>query len=187
MRAKDAFDICYEVYVGARQVLEEKRFTVNPEFVADGLWRPDYKPKLAEYLADFALAGERGLGGARSGSPRLASRLILFRVYYLGRAPYHQARRHLGISELTWSQWAKKSASAWGGNCCARGCIRPGDTFGNPPRTKSSADSRLLDEFGVAGQRPLVPATPRPSRRGGRGRRSVGRRWDLRARGGPTP
>ncbi len=134
MRARDAFDICYEVYVGARQVLEEKRFTVNPEFVADGLWRPDNKPKLAEYVADFALAGERALGGARGGSPRLASRLILFRVYYLGRAPYHQARRHLGISELTWSQWAEEIRERVGQELLRSGLYPPGRYFREPSK-----------------------------------------------------
>src|SRR2546425_6401281 len=33
-------------------------------------------------------------------------RSILFRVYYLGGAEYHTARKHLGISELTWADWA---------------------------------------------------------------------------------
>jgi hypothetical protein len=35
-----------------------------------------------------------------------ASRMAMFRVFYLGGAEYHAARRHMGISELTWADWA---------------------------------------------------------------------------------
>ena len=80
VRPRDAFEICHEVYVQARQVLDEKLGTVRLEHVANGLWRPDTRPKLGEFVADFALAGERALA-----EPRLASRLILFRLYFLGR------------------------------------------------------------------------------------------------------
>ncbi len=129
MRAKDAFDICHEVYLHARQVLDEKLATVNTEFVADGLWRPDNKPKLAEYVVDFALAGERALGSTRGRSSRLASRLILFRVYYLGGAPYEKARRHLGISELTWSQWTEEIRERVGRELLRAGLYPPGKYF----------------------------------------------------------
>ena len=134
MRPKDAFDICHEVYVHARQVLDEKLTTVNTEFVADGLWRPDTKPKLSEYVADFALAGERALGGttrrgARGAEKLLASRLILFRVYYLGGAPYEKARRHLGISELTWSQWTEEIRERVGRELLRAGLYPPGKYF----------------------------------------------------------
>jgi hypothetical protein len=37
-----------------------------------------------------------------------ASRLAMFRVYYLGGAEYQAARRHLGITELTWADWAEE-------------------------------------------------------------------------------
>ncbi|MFY9584032.1 MAG: hypothetical protein WAR21_06020, partial [Candidatus Acidiferrales bacterium] len=103
MRPCDAFDICHEVYVNARQVVDKQGGLAaqNPDASSKYLWRPDVKPKLAEFVADFALAGRRALG-----SPRLASRRILFELYYLGGAEYHAARRQMGISELTWAQWA---------------------------------------------------------------------------------
>ncbi len=34
--------------------------------------------------------------------------MVMFRVYYLGGAEYQAARRHLGISELTWADWAEE-------------------------------------------------------------------------------
>jgi len=37
-----------------------------------------------------------------------ASRLILFRMYYLGGAEYEAARHLLGLSERTWSDWAEE-------------------------------------------------------------------------------
>ena len=43
-----------------------------------------------------------------SHTPLRASRLAMFRVFYLGGAEYHAARRHLGISELTWADWAEE-------------------------------------------------------------------------------
>jgi hypothetical protein len=43
-----------------------------------------------------------------SQTPLRASRLALFRVFYLGGAEYHAARRHMGISELTWADWAEE-------------------------------------------------------------------------------
>ncbi len=119
--------MCHEVYVHARQVLEQKLATVNPELSSKYLWRPDVRPKLSEYVADFALAGERALA-----SPRVSSRLILFRVYYLGRAPYEKARKHLGISELTWSQWAEEIRDRVGRELLRSGLYPPGRYFREP-------------------------------------------------------
>ena len=34
--------------------------------------------------------------------------MVMFRVFYLGGAEYQAARRHLGISELTWADWAEE-------------------------------------------------------------------------------
>ena len=34
--------------------------------------------------------------------------MAMFRVHYLGGAEYQAARRHLGISELTWADWAEE-------------------------------------------------------------------------------
>ena len=124
MRPADAFDICHEVYAAARQVLDCKLGTLHPEASSKYQWRPDNRPKLAEFVADFALAGQRALG-----SPRLASRLVLFRLYYLGGAEYHAARKHLGISELTWAQWADEIRERVGRELLRAGIFPPGRYF----------------------------------------------------------
>ncbi len=124
MRPCDAFEICHEVYLRAREVIDERLATTVLERPSDGLWRPDTRPRLAEYVADFARAGERALQ-----SPRLASRLVLFRVYYLGRAEYHAARKFMGISELTWSQWAEEIRERVGRELLRCGIFPPGRYF----------------------------------------------------------
>ena len=130
MRPGDAFDICHEVYVHARQVLDAKLTTTILERPADGLWRPDIRPRLAEYVADFCLAGQRALG-----EPRLASRLILFRVYYCGGAEYRAARKQLGISELTWAAWADEIRARVGRQFLRAGLFPPGRYFREPSPT----------------------------------------------------
>jgi hypothetical protein len=137
----DAFLVCHEIYVAARELVNSRVPTTQLQSASKFLWRPDLRPRLVEYVADFARAGERALGetsfcagsspyrgrsGARQPSnasrasrsvcgarqhhyavPR-ASRLILFRMYYLGGAEYEAARHLLGLSERTWSDWAEE-------------------------------------------------------------------------------
>src|SRR5580700_3803488 len=117
----DAFLVCHEIYVAARELVNSRVPTTQLQSASKFLWRPDLRPRLVEYVADFARAGERALGErektrtlknegcgtraeetsfcagsspyrGRSGArqhhyavPR-ASRLILFRMYYLGGA-----------------------------------------------------------------------------------------------------
>src|SRR5579884_2554480 len=54
-----AFDVCWEVYRMAREVLEAKRGVGAVDWRDTGkyLWRPDIRPRLNEWVADFALAG----------------------------------------------------------------------------------------------------------------------------------
>ena len=167
MLAMFAFDVCHEVYCAAREALD-KVPTLNAENSGKYLWRPDRLPRLAEYVCDFARAGERALGstdfslwgsanGARlskrggriraaargtlpstygtqqtkvcsTGALR-ASRLALFRVYYLGGAEYQAARRHLGISELTWADWAEEIRRRVGGELTRAGIFPPSKYF----------------------------------------------------------
>ncbi len=137
MLATFAFDICHEVYRAAREVLDNKIATLNMESSGKYVWHPDRLPQLTEYVADFARAGERALEGRgirtaavlrvspsqtplrtspsrtalRTGpsqTPLRASRMAMFRVFYLGGAEYHAARRYMGISELTWADWAEE-------------------------------------------------------------------------------
>ena len=79
-----AFDVCWEVYRGAREVLDTKRCVcaLNWEDATKFLWRPDFRPRINEFVADFALAGKAALD-----EPDCASRLVLFRLYYLGLMP----------------------------------------------------------------------------------------------------
>jgi hypothetical protein len=170
----DAFLVCHEIYVAARELVNSRVPTTQLQSASKFLWRPDLRPRLVEYVADFARAGERALGerektrtlkndpsqlsargcGTRAGEtsfcagsspyrgrsrarqhqtlpglrdrfaapdntrhagqrgsrqfPR-ASRLILFRMYYLGGAEYEAARHVLGLSERTWSDWAEEN------------------------------------------------------------------------------
>jgi hypothetical protein len=118
MRASGVFDVCHEVYAAAREMVDSRLPTVQLASVSKFLWRPDLRPRLVEYVADFARAGERALTPFdgrnsasrrfRPGSPNFtprASRLILFRMYYLGGAEYQAARRLLGLSEQSWVAW----------------------------------------------------------------------------------
>ena len=159
----DAFLVCHEIYLAARELVNSRVPTTQLQSASKFLWRPDLRPRLVEYVADFARAGERALGanfssakngviatpfsrpttpklhsradtGCRTPKARLsreghenqelsrvnqagaafgakkvrASRLILFRLYYLGGAEYEAARLLLGLSERTWSDWAEE-------------------------------------------------------------------------------
>ena len=186
MLATFAFDVCHDVYRAAREVIDSKIPTLNMECSGKYTWRPDRMPRLAEYVADFARAGERALGesgqsvtsvrreasrvrGLRSmrfgstsergfggtgqaGVPVLldgvrvraslgqlrtspsqqrlrASRMVMFRVFYLGGAEYAVARRHLGISELTWADWADEIRARVGRELASAGVFPPSKYF----------------------------------------------------------
>jgi hypothetical protein len=70
-------------------VLETKRGVCALNWQDSGrfLWRPDIRPRLNEWVADFALAGQAALDG-----PEHASRMVMFRMFYLGLSPYDTAR-----------------------------------------------------------------------------------------------
>jgi len=57
------------------------------------------------------------------------SRMAMFRVYYLGGAEYHAARRHLGISELTWADWAEEIRRLVGRELARSGVFPPSRYF----------------------------------------------------------
>ena len=100
-----AFDVCWDVYRSAREVLEAKRglSALNPKDMAKFLWRPDIRPRLTEFVADFTLACHAALD-----APDHASRMVLFRLYYLGLAPYENTRHYLGLSEHSWVNWTEE-------------------------------------------------------------------------------
>ncbi len=121
-----AFDVCWEVYRGARDVLETKRgvSALNWKDTGKFLWRPDFRPRLTEWVADFALAGQAALDG-----PDWASRMVMFRVYYLGLAPYENARHFLGLSERSWVNWSEEIRRRCGAELLGRGMFPPRKYF----------------------------------------------------------
>ena len=181
MLATLAFDVCHDVYRAAREAIDTKIPTLNAESSGKYQWHPDRMPRLAEYVCDFARAGERALGGIggngfslsravreRRNHPRTeicvslrndsgegcrsskrpptevcatepqtipserpfrASRMAMFRVYYLGGADYHAARRHLGISEITWADWAEEIRRLVGRELTRAGVFPPSRYF----------------------------------------------------------
>src|SRR5579862_6678483 len=126
MLATFAFDVCHDVYQAAREAIDNKIPTLNLESSGKYTWHPDRMPRLNEYVCDFARAGERALGD--SGTVR-ASRMAMFRMYYLGGAEYQAARRHLGISELTWADWAEEIRTRVGGELARSGVFPPSRYF----------------------------------------------------------
>ncbi|HEV3218502.1 MAG TPA: hypothetical protein VGZ48_01925 [Candidatus Acidoferrales bacterium] len=132
MKPAFAFDVCHGLYRAAREVLEGNMHSTDLVDREKYLWRPGLRPRLAEYVADFALAGQRALA-----SPHLASRLVLFRVHYLGGAELHAARAHLGIGELTWEQWSDDVKARVGRELLRRRIFPPRGYFrdASEPRT----------------------------------------------------
>ena len=88
------------------------------------LWRPDFRPRLNEGEADFALAGQAALDG-----PGWASRMVMFRVHYLGFAPYDNARHFLGLSERSWMNWLEEIRRRCGAELLRRGMFPPRKYF----------------------------------------------------------
>jgi hypothetical protein len=128
VKAELAFDVCWEVYRGAREVLEAKRgiSALKPEDCGKFMWRPDFRPPLNEWVADFSLAGQAALDG-----PERASRMVMFRLYYLGLAPYERARHFLGISERSWVNWSEEVRRRCGKELLRRGMFPPRRYFSN--------------------------------------------------------
>jgi hypothetical protein len=135
MKPPFAFDVCHELYRAAREVLEGNLHSPDLAAREKYLWRPGLRPRLAEYVADFALAGQRALA-----SPHLASRLVLFRVFYLGNAELHAARAHLGIGELTWEQWSDDVRARVGRELLARRIFPPRHYFRDATLARTPVD-----------------------------------------------
>jgi len=123
-----AFDVCWDVYRSAREVLEAKRglSALNAKDMTKFLWRPDIRPRLTEWVADFTLAGQAALDG-----PDRASRMVLFRLYYLGLAPYENTRHYLGLSEHSWVNWTEEIRRRCGKELLERRMFPPRKYFRN--------------------------------------------------------
>jgi len=87
---------------------------------------PDFRPRLNEWVADFALAGKSALDG-----PDWASRMVLFRLYYLGLAPYENARHFLALSEHNWVNWTEQIRHRCGKELLGRSMFPPRKYFTN--------------------------------------------------------
>ena len=124
-----AFDVCWDVYRSAREVLDTKRniSAMNVTDVGKFLWRPDIRPRIGEWVADFTLAGQKALE-----TPDMASRMVLFRVFYLGLAPYDRARRFLGLSEMGWVHWTEEIRRRVGRELLDRRMFPPRKYFRQP-------------------------------------------------------
>jgi len=124
-----AFDVCWEVYRGAREVLEAKRAPSAIDFSQNNSkysWKPDIQPRLKDWVADFALAGQSALD-----APHLASRMVLFRLFYLGLAPYEHARHTVGLSERGWVDWSEEIRRLCGRELLRREMFPPRRYFRN--------------------------------------------------------
>ena len=120
MKPATAFDICHEVYESAREIVNSRMSTMQMDQASKFLWRPDLKPRLVEYVADFARAGERALA---------PSRLILFRLYYLGGCEYQRARQRMGLSEIGWVNWTEEIRRDVGRELLRTGIFPPSRYF----------------------------------------------------------
>jgi hypothetical protein len=76
-----------------------------------------------------ANACSTGLRASPSHNSFRASRMAMFRVYYLGGAEYQAARRHLGISELTWADWGEEIRRLAGREFTRAGLFPPSKYF----------------------------------------------------------
>jgi len=123
-----AFDVCWEVYRSAREVLEAKRGISSRNWKDSDkyLWRPDIRPRLNDWMSDFTLAGQAALDG-----PEGASRMVMFRLYYLGLAPYETARHFLGLSEHNWVTWSEEIRRRCGKELLRRRMFPPRKYFTN--------------------------------------------------------
>jgi hypothetical protein len=55
--------------------------------------------------------------------------MVMFRVYYLGFAPYDNARHFLGLSERSWMNWLEEIRRRCGAELLRRGMFPPRKYF----------------------------------------------------------
>ena len=109
----------------AREALEGKFGTTDLESRDKYLWRPDLRPHLAEYVADFTLAGRHALG-----APILASRLALFGAFFTWEARRIRRRARIWESANAPGNCGRlRYVRAWDASCCAAACFRRATIF----------------------------------------------------------
>ena len=134
-----AFATCWEVYQRIQSEAHGIAILQSdaPSGCGSAGWRPPNTAEGKDYAADFALAGQKALEG-----PEHASRLILFRVYHLGLAPYDEARRSMGVGEKTWAQWSGEIEDQVGRELMRRGLFPPRNYFGERTRPRTPRKER---------------------------------------------
>ena len=140
MKPSTAFDICHEVYAAAREIMDSRMATVQMAQASKFLWRPDLRPRLVEYVVDFARAGERALA---------PSRLILFRLHYLGGCAYELARQRMGLSEMGWTNWTDEIRRDAGRELLRTGRFPPSRYFRELSSSRQQ-EKEAEDDRGVA-------------------------------------
>jgi hypothetical protein len=134
IKPEAAFDVCWELY--QRIQGEQESITVmDASFATGGVqsvgWRPVNVAEARDYALDFAIACKAALENSVP-----ASRLVLFRLYYLGLAPYENARHFLGLSETSWEQWTWEIRKKAGAELMRRGLFPPRRYFGERSRPR---------------------------------------------------
>ena len=77
-------------------------------------------------ISDLTLAGQAALDG-----PEWASRMVMFRLYYLGLTPHDRARHFLGLSEHSWVNWSEEIRRRCGKELLHRPMFPPRKIFRN--------------------------------------------------------
>lgn len=119
--------MCFGLYECLRDLARE-RISTSGASLESGVpqshsIRPHRLPRAADFMADFACAGQAVL------SP---SRLVLFRLYYLGGCEYPSARGQIGLSEIGWSNWTEEVRRKVGKELLRRGVFPPKRYFREP-------------------------------------------------------
>ena len=115
VKAEMAFDVCWEVYRGAPGHFGDEAGRGGAGLAAGLEIFVEAGPasKVERLGGGFCVGGAGGMAG-----PERASRMVMFRLYYLGLAEYGQARHFLGLSERGLGELVGgDSAEMRGGDC----------------------------------------------------------------------
>jgi hypothetical protein len=95
--------------------------------------RPDGFGAVWEYslLQERRARGRRVRNRRRKAldGPDRASRMVLFLLYYLGLAPYENARHFLGLRQRSWVNWTEELCHRCGKELLRRGMFPPRKYF----------------------------------------------------------
>jgi hypothetical protein len=124
-RPENAFEVCWTWY---RACVEQSQGgslgAIDPTVpvFADHHWRPESKPLISDYIADFRKAGEFALKG-------MASRKVLFDLYIASHAPWERACHFIGIGEFTAARWLEEIKQRVGEELMNRKIYPPKEYF----------------------------------------------------------